>query len=135
MKLKSTLSDRGAGFLYTAPLMDVVMLLLIFFLFGSNFVLKSGVAVDLPSSSSSLPTASQAHIITIVGGETEQVFFNESQVDMVNLGEILTENRKHSDQIILLGDEAVSYGTVMQVSQLALQSGYDLSFATREETP
>lgn len=125
--------QRGAGFLYTAPLMDVVLLLLIFFLFGSNFVLKSGVAIQLPASSSSLPSAPQSHILTIVSGETEQIYFNEARVDLVELEEALRESLKRTDQIILLGDESVSYGMIMQVSQLALKYGYQLSFATQED--
>ena len=112
-----------------------MVLLLIFFLFGSNFVLKSGVSVELPSSASALPAAPQAHIITITSGETDQIFFNERQVDLAELKGLLIESRERSDQVILLGDELISYGKVMEVSQLVMSHGYHLSFATREKAP
>ena len=134
MKLESTLSDR-AGFLYIAPLMDVILLLLIFFLFGSNFVLKSGVSVSLPQSNSSLPSALQSHIISIAPGEAEDIYFNEEKVNLTRLEELLRDSTKRSKQIILLADEKTKYGTVMQVSLLAFRYGYEISFATQERKP
>lgn len=133
MKLHSTLGERAGGFLYTAPLLDVVLLLLIFFLFGSNFVLKSGVAIELPASSSALPAAPQAHIVAIVSGGQERIYFNEHQVTLEELDDRLEEALERSDQVIVLGDRSVHYGTVMEVSRLALKRGYHLSFATQEE--
>ena len=35
---------------------------------------------------------------------------------------------------ILLGDEAVSYGTIMNISQLVLKKGFELSFATQQKS-
>jgi len=135
VKLESTLSGRGAGFLYTAPLLDVVLLLLIFFLFGSNFVLKSGVSIHLPASRSSLPAAPQAHIVTVAPGNPEQLFFNERRVGRAALEDLLEVSQRRSQQVILLGDESVRYGTVMEISDLILQHGYELSFATAERRP
>jgi len=135
VKLDSSLPDRGAGFLYTAPLLDVVLLLLIFFLFGSNFVLKSGVSIRLPTTRSALPAAPQAHIITVTAGNPELIFFNERRVEREDLDEVLKASHQRSSQVILLGDESVHYGTIVAISDLVLQHGYDLSFATAEERP
>lgn len=132
MKLESTLPDR-TGFLYIAPVMDVVLLLLIFFLFGSNFVLKSGVSVKLPLSESSLPSALQSHIITVVPGESEDIYFNEEKVDLVRLEGLLKSSKVRSSHIILLADEKTSYGTVMKISLLAFRYGYEVAFATQEK--
>ncbi|HQW29255.1 MAG: biopolymer transporter ExbD [Verrucomicrobiales bacterium] len=134
MKLESTLSDR-AGMLYTAPLVDVILLLIIFFLFGSNLVLKSGVEVNLPSSSSSLPSAEDAHIITLIPTETAEFYFNDERVDIEKLAGKLEEALKRSNQVVILGDEAVDYGVVMGIARLVLNSGFEVSFATKMETP
>ncbi len=133
MKLESTLSSRAGGMLYTAPLMDVVLLLIIFFLFGSNLVLKSGVEVKLPSSSSLLPAAEDAHILTLVPNRTGEFYFNDERVDLDTLAARLGEARKRSTQVVVLGDEAVSYGTVMDVARVILAAGFELSFATKME--
>lgn len=134
MKLESTLSDR-AGLLYTGPLVDVILLLLIFFLFGSNFVLKSGVEVELPYSSSVLPSAEDAHIITLIPEDTSEFYFNDERISLSELEEKLDEAISRSNEVILLGDEAVNYGTVMNISQLVLRKGFELSFATQQEAP
>ncbi len=133
MKLESTLSDR-AGLLYTAPLMDVILLLIIFFLFGSNLVLKSGIEVNLPRSGSALPSAEDAHIITLVPGGSSEFYFNDRRIGLDQLDEVLKEALKRSNQVILLGDEAVDYGTVMEISRLILNQGFELSFATQQES-
>ncbi|MBL9152140.1 MAG: biopolymer transporter ExbD [Verrucomicrobiales bacterium] len=129
MKLESTLPSRTAP-LYTAPLLDVILLLLIFFLLGSGFILKSGVAVTLPYSESSLPVAERSHIVTIVPGETERFFFNETRVTREELDARLGESTGQTRQVILLADQRVPYGTVMDVSGLILGHGYDLAYAT-----
>jgi len=134
VKLESTLSDR-AGMLYTAPLMDVILLLMIFFLFGSNLVLKSGVEVNLPTSSSSLPSAEDAHIITLIPTDTGEFYFNDERVDLARLATRLEEAIKRSDQVVILGDQAVDYGVVMEIAKLVLNSGFEVSFATKVENP
>ncbi|MCB1091574.1 MAG: biopolymer transporter ExbD [Verrucomicrobiae bacterium] len=133
MKLESTLPNRTAP-LYTAPLLDAILLLLIFFLLGSNFILKSGIAVDLPYSDSSLPVGERSHIVTIVPGETTRYFFNETRVTLEELEERLASSIEQSRQVILLADRRVDYGTVMSVSNLVLRHGYELAYATGTES-
>lgn len=134
MKLESTLSDR-AGMLYTAPLVDVILLLMIFFLFGSNLVLKSGVEVNLPTSASSLPSAEDAHIITLIPSETAEFYFNDERVDLARLAPRLEQAIKRSDQVVILGDETVDYGAIMEIAKLVLNAGFEVSFATKVESP
>lgn len=132
MKLESTLPNRAAP-LYTAPLLDAILLLLIFFLLGSNFILKSGVAVTLPYSDSSLPVAERSHIVTIVPGETVRYYFNESRVSLEELDARLAGAVGQTRQVILLADRRVDYGTVVTVSTVVLKHGYDLAYATGTE--
>ena len=121
--------------LYTAPLMDVILLLMIFFLFGSNLVLKSGVEVSLPGSSSMLPTAEDAHIITLIPSATAEFYFNDERVDMGSLTAKLGEAIKRSNQVVILSDETIDYGIVMGIARLVLNSGFEVSFATKPDEP
>lgn len=134
MKLESTLSDR-AGMLYTGPLVDTILLLLIFFLFGSNFVLKSGVEVSLPLSDSVLPAAEDAHILTLIPESRNAFFFNDERIDLAGLDARLEDAANRSREVILLGDEASSFGMVMEVSRILLNRGFEVSFATQQESP
>ena len=79
MKLQSTLSVRP-DFLYLAPLLNIVLLLLIFFLLNSNLVVRSGIRVELPVSQSSLKPVERAQIITITAGDTPSVWLNDKPV-------------------------------------------------------
>lgn len=120
--------------LYTAPLVDVILLLIIFFLFGSNLVLKSGVEVELPRSGSALPSADAAHIITLIPNDTSEFYFNDERIDLQRLDDKLEEAKERSNHVVLLGDETVDYGAVMEISRLVLRKGFELSFATQEES-
>ena len=121
--------------LYTAPLMDVIMLLIIFFLFGSSFVLKSGIGVTLPKSGSVLPPAEDAHIVTLIPGRSGDFYFNDQRITLEELPEVLEEAIKRSDDVILLSDETIDYGVVMEVSSIILGYGFNLSQATQQYTP
>ncbi|MDF1813411.1 MAG: biopolymer transporter ExbD [Verrucomicrobiales bacterium] len=133
MKLESTISER-AGFLYLAPVIDGVLLLLVFFaFFGSSFVSKSGVQVVLPSSDSSIPAAGNTHIITVMEGNPPKMFFNESRVDIPQLTTKLASSRLESSQVTVLADRNSAYGDVMEAAFLALKFGYQVAFATQPD--
>ena len=129
MKLETNLSNR-AGMLYIAPLMDVVLLLLVFFLLSSSMILKSGFAVTVPYSSSSLPSAERSHIITLAASGASTIFFNEDRVTVEELETRLREGSADIRQIILRADRAAPFGAVAEVSNLVLRYGYDLAYAT-----
>lgn len=129
MKLETNLSNR-AGMLYVAPLLDVVLLMLVFFLLGSSMVLKSGYAVSVPYSESSLPTVERSHVITLAASGAATIFFNEERVTMEELDKRLAEGVAEIRQIILRADRAAPFGAVAEVSNLVLAHGYDLAYAT-----
>ncbi len=132
MKLQTTLPER-AGFLYTAPLLDTILLLLIFFLLGSSFILKSGIAVELPVSASSLPSVERSHIITIAPGELAQIYLNEDRVSYEELDERLANSTEKARHVIILGDKRTNYGSIVRISQIALKHDYDVALATQGE--
>ncbi len=134
MKLESTLPNR-ATFLYSAPVLDTVLLLLIFFLLGSNFILKSGISVEVPFSESSLPPIDRSHIITLAPGENLRIYFNEDRVTMDELGEHLGKSAATDKvrQVIIRADQSAAFGSVIEISNIVLRHGYDLVYATSSE--
>jgi biopolymer transport protein ExbD len=131
MKLETNLTNR-AGMMYIAPLLDVVLLLLVFFLLGSSLILKSGYAVSVPYSQSSLPSTDRSHVITMAlaaGGEST-IYFNEHRVGLDELDERLKNGDVQIRQIILRADRGAPFGEVVKVSNLVLSHGYDLMYAT-----
>ncbi|MEM0969431.1 MAG: biopolymer transporter ExbD [Verrucomicrobiota bacterium] len=129
MKLQSTLRDH-AGFLYIAPVMDVVLLLLVFFLLSTSFVLQSGVRVSVPKSASSLPRMDQFHVITVMAGSSPRLFFNDEEISFPELGEKLEEADAAIREVIVRADELAAFGVVMRVSEEARRQNYSVAFAT-----
>ena len=134
MKLESTLRS-GRGFLHFASLLDILFLVLLFFLLSSNAVVRSGIAVSVPQSRSALEAAASADIITLSGGNPSQIFFNDR---LVTTGEL--QNRlaagsegRGNGQVVLRADQAAPYGQVIKISNIVVGNGYSLILATRPE--
>lgn len=134
MKLESTLAQRH-GLLHFASMLDIVFLLLLFFLLSSNAVVRSGIAVTPPQSRSALQAAASADIITLSAGKTPQIFFNDRLVTLEDLKRELTsaavDGRRR--QVVLRGDEIAPYGQVIKISNIVVGAGYSLILATRPE--
>ena len=123
MKLESTLQERpGMG--YIAPLLDVVMLLLIFFLLSSQFIQRSGYAVDLPFSRSTLESLADANVITIPTGTTELVLLNDARLAIDKLGENLEKKAQKDRQIVIRADQATPHGRVVNIINIARDAGF-----------
>ena len=131
MKLESTLRDRS-GLLHLAPMLDTVMLLLIFVLIGGSFVLHSGVEVDVPISSSVFLPQPGAAVITVSPdmGEGSQVMFNGNIVSLAELDLELENNRAESRQVIIRGDNQATWGVCINIMSIAKKYGYEVAIST-----
>ncbi|MGK0188848.1 MAG: biopolymer transport protein ExbD [Verrucomicrobiales bacterium] len=136
MKLESTLQNRS-GLLHLTPMLDTVMLLLIFVLVGGSFVLHSGIEVDVPVSSSVLPVQPGAHIVTVTPdmGAGAQVMFDGDMVSLQELDVRLEEGRSKSRQVILRGDNLADWGLGVRIIGLAHNYGYEVAISTGSADP
>lgn len=130
MKLESNLNMRP-DFLYLAPLLNVVMLLLIFFLLNSNFIVRSGIRVDLPVSASSLKPVERAHAITITAGDVPEVWLGESKVAPGDLKSSLKAVLSECRYVIISADKSAPFGLVQEVQNAALAAGCEIAMATK----
>jgi biopolymer transport protein ExbD len=129
MKLVSHLPPSGPA-LYVAPLLNTVLLLLIFFLLGSSFIVRSGVNVSLPESASRLSGFEDAHVVAIPAGPDARLFYDGRQVTMDELHKVLEHEPAGTRRVIIHGDQKVPHGRVMEVSSLALNLGFEIAIAT-----
>ena len=92
MRLESTLRSRRS-FLHLASLIDIVFLLLLFFLLSSDAIVRSGIAVRTPSWEENeddnawalMHPVSSSNVITVSAGSTSQVYLNDRLVDLEEL--------------------------------------------------
>ena len=132
MKLQSTLTLRP-DFLYLAPLLNIVLLLLIFFLLSSNLVVRSGIRVELPVSQSSLKPVERAHIITIQAGDTPSIWLNDQLVYSGELAAALEAIKAEARYVVVNADQAVPHGMVQRVQNAVLEAGCELAMGTQVE--
>ena len=123
MKFKTS-SEPLSIFAYSS-LTDIVMLLLIFFLLTSQFVIQTGVKVKLPGSKTNEQTIPSRLIVTLTSGGgifvgNEEIGINELSVKLesIKLGKL-------EDNLIIRSDKSVAVDMVIKVIDAAKSVGID----------
>ena len=98
-----------------SPLLDMVFILLIFFIVTSTFTRETGVEVSKPQAQSASQLEKENILIAITREGT--IHINERQVDMAGLRDVLADILvKNSDrEAVLISDKATMTGTLVQV--------------------
>ena len=104
-------------------LIDVVFLLLIFFMVSTTFLEKPGMKLDLPSAESS--TSEQMKEIVIIVSKEMQIHFRGQDITLEQLETPLKKALEKSDdkQVIIRGDRKVEYGFIVSIMDIARKSG------------
>lgn len=107
-----------------APLIDIVFLLLIFFMVTSHFDVASGVRIKLPQISRVI-FDQQENKVTVLIDQSGQVYFEGKATDLKALGERLREIVVEKDalQLILQADKEVKHGVVVDTMDVAKTAG------------
>ena len=124
------------GVVDPAPLVDVVFLLLLFFILSSPFVMQSGFGVLLPSSG--VPTLSSFQGLVVTVTRENLLFFNNQSTTLERLQQSLqvAAQQNHNAELIIKADQQVPHGTVVQIMSVALKAGISVvNLAARPELP
>jgi biopolymer transport protein ExbD len=122
--------ELAKGRLDIAPLVDVIFLLIIFFMLTSTFVLQPVIRVKLPKAVTSEALKERNLIIEVT---TEGKIYLDNQIVSLNelrkeLKKIVAENRP----LLIKADEKASLGTVVKVWDLCRDVGISqVSIATK----
>ncbi|HMF46644.1 MAG TPA: biopolymer transporter ExbD [Candidatus Udaeobacter sp.] len=122
MKLNRT-TNYNFGWLLLIGLVDLAFLLAFFLLLSSNFILQQGISISMPFSRFTLGPQSNQQIISITGGAVPAIYFQDQRVTMEQLGALLDAAKRKDQSIIIKGDRSVSYETVAEVTNAALEHG------------
>jgi biopolymer transport protein ExbD len=129
MKLESHL-PKQSPWLYITPLLNAILLLLVYFLFTSGFIVQSGITVEKPRSNSRLTGFDRAHIITLAAGNDAPMYFDGQRVSWEELQTVLKERRDGERRILLHTDRQTPTARFTEVSSLALEMGYEVALST-----
>jgi len=113
--------EHGLKQLDIVPLVNIVFLLLIFLMLGSNFITQPGLKVELPKVVTS--EAVKYEKIEILLTEGEQIYLNGRQVTAEELKFAFNKAAENNQAVLIKADRRVSLGKASQVWDLARQSG------------
>lgn len=115
------------------PLIDVVFLLLIFFMLTTTFInVETGVKVDLPSGDFAAVNEKRNVVVTIT--ENNVIYLNNRLIDPNNLSVMVKEAIKDNPNplVVLEADQNVTHGKVVRVMDLIKKGGVDrIAIATK----
>ena len=106
-----------------SSLTDIVMLLLIFFLLSSSFVIQPGIKVQLPRAETGETQTDKNLTVTIT--EKGQLFLNNEQVTLDNLGQKLRGalSNDRDKVVVIKADKTVTLQNTVQVIDIAKAVG------------
>lgn len=119
------------------PLVDVVFLLLIFFLVATKFdEEESQLDIQLPEASAAVPMWSEPKALVVNVTRQGEIFIAGKQMDSSQMQELLKsawQNPVEDSSVIIRGDERAPFGAIVEVANLCRELGLNYSTITREE--
>ena len=120
------------GQLDIAPLIDVVFLLLIFFMLTSSSMAQQGIRVNLPGAVSSKSLAPEDLIIFIT--DKDRLIVNDKKVTLEELDSRIKSAAKDKSHILIKADKQASLGKVVEIWDLCREAGItDINIATAQK--
>ena len=125
-------NNRSTVELNIAPLIDMVFILLIFFLVTTSFIKETGVEVNRPTAATAV---SQAKATILIGIDAaDRIFFDHREVDVravrANVERALAENP--DGVVVVVADRASTTGTSIRVMDgCRLAGATNVSLAAR----
>ncbi len=118
MKFKrKVLLEKGQ--LDIAPLIDVIFLLLIFFMLTSSFIFQPGIRVNLPRAVTSEVLHRDLIVVVITAGN--EVYIDERPVDMEELASRISLAARESRSLLIKADKGADLGRVIEVWDICRQ--------------
>ena len=123
MKFETT--NKPLDIFSFSSLTDIVMLLLIFFLLTSQFVIQTGVKVKLPGAENNEQLTQSKLIVTLT--DNNRIYFGTKEVGIDALaGELLKQNSPTvNSNLIIRADKSVDIDRVIKVIDKAKGIGID----------
>jgi biopolymer transport protein ExbD len=115
------------------PMLDVVFIMLIFFIVTASFVKESGIDVNRPDAATA--TVKERGNILVAITDSNQVWIDRRQVDVrsvrANIERLHAENPQGA--VVIQADENSKNGLLVQVMDAARQAGvFNVSIAANE---
>jgi len=118
-----------------APLIDMVFILLIFFIVTTSFVPETGVSVERPAARSAENLESRSILIGI--GSSGEIYMSGSRVGLFSLKPLLENKLRNQPNlsVVLVADKATAADLIVRVMDEVRISGVKrIALATEKKT-
>lgn len=117
------------------PLVDVLLILIVFFVVTSTFMEQPGIKLELPKAQTAdLQRIEKA--ILIVSADAKLLFRNK-EISLSELPAILRDAMEESmdKSLIISADKAVQHGLIISIMDIARQNGVEKLVVSTEPEP
>lgn len=107
------------------PLVDVLLILIVFFVVTSTFMEQPGIKLELPKSrTADLQRVEKAILIV---SDDAKLFFRNKEISLQELPSILSDAMQESvdRSLIVSADKMVHHGLIVSIMDIARQSGVE----------
>ena len=113
------------------PMLDVVFILLIFFIVSSSLDQSNKLEVTLPSASKSEKTIEKNLEFQVRADST--VVFHDEIYDLIDAYNIILENSSHFKSLLIMADKDLRTEVFVKLADFAKANGFEtVSIATKE---
>lgn len=120
MQIRERKRKRPA--IHITSLIDVMFLLLVFFMVSTTFAEHAAIKLELPSASTAEPSKLEPLTLTI--DQKGRMYLNNERVEEAELGSRLKAAAGKPDAtLVLKADKSVPYGYVVRAMDISRQSG------------
>ena len=123
----------GTLVLEITPLIDVVFLLLIFFMLATSFDERSAFKIDLPKSTAAKTKSTLKEVQVLVDKEKNIYLrytdnsgrLQSEKLDLSSFVSVVSEklNTSESKDVMISADKAIEYGFIVEIMSLLKESG------------
>lgn len=105
-----------------APMIDVVFLLLIFFMVSTTFVSQTGIKIKLPSATTAKEQKYKDIVITVT--KHNKIYFLDKLCNLTELSKLVLKEKKlyPHKKVIIKGDKEAEYQTIIDVLDILRSS-------------
>lgn len=121
--MKFSRRRRVGASLSITPLIDVVLLLLIFFMISTTFVVQPGIPIQLPEAASAAGELQKQWVVAV--SKKGDIYLNEVRVTIGNLRRQLEAavGRGEAEVLVVKADKEAFHGRVVAVMDAAKLAG------------
>jgi biopolymer transport protein ExbD len=115
------------------PLINVMFLVLLFFGLGSRFILQSGLAISLPTSTFTLTPSREPQLVSVTASPVPSIYLGDQRITLEELSPRLAKVQGKDRSLVIKADRTTSYEMLVRVMNIGLQQGFSIVLATTPE--